>query len=310
MGKRIYTVPKAASSSDTRKKRDKKKIVDKSSLHFDVYENDTNPADDDGEKTDNYELESLVIDAEDDEEISEDEAFNDEDEERWGDFFSKGSNGKVCAEIPPTALIYAKQNVPQQIADDLVEDFQGVDDENEEGDVDLSQLLSDDGEEHATNDGLKDLIFSLDDQNAANTNRTRKRSQLESVSESSTNIASGLSLAALMDVDARESQLNKRLRKLDDAGGNIKSVTAPLPVRTQQMLDRQAAYESSSKDVSKWMPIVQKNRQADQLVFPMNVAPRQNATNASLTGKFQVRGENSGKRCLNHAGSQRPGKRN
>lgn len=40
----------------------------------------------DGEEA-NYEIQSVAIDSADDEEISEDEAFDDEDEERWGDFF-------------------------------------------------------------------------------------------------------------------------------------------------------------------------------------------------------------------------------
>ncbi|SCU86181.1 LADA_0D12816g1_1 [Lachancea dasiensis] len=59
-----------------------------------------------------------------------------------------------------------------------------------------------------------------------------------------------------------------------DKAGLIKSKTqtlnVPLPQRIQQRHDRRAAYEISKDEVNKWRDVVQQNRQAEHLSFPLN----------------------------------------
>jgi U3 small nucleolar RNA-associated protein 14 len=91
--------------------------------------------------------------------------------------------------------------------------------------------------------------------------------------------------------------LKKQIEEFDNAGTlksskaveDVGPENAPLAKRLQDRLSRQAAYQEANKEVSKWVPIVKKNREADQLVFPMNEPPSVNVTSSGLVGKFQVR---------------------
>ncbi|RKO89789.1 Utp14 protein-domain-containing protein [Blyttiomyces helicus] len=85
--------------------------------------------------------------------------------------------------------------------------------------------------------------------------------------------------------------LKKQLQTLDKGitrGKKAGPLDAPLPKRIQDKFGRDAAYTEAKKEVSKWTGIVKKNREADHLSFPMNLAPAQNATNASLVEKFEL----------------------
>nr|6ZQB_UN Chain UN, U3 small nucleolar RNA-associated protein 14,U3 small nucleolar RNA-associated protein 14 [Saccharomyces cerevisiae S288C] len=50
--------------------------------------------------------------------------------------------------------------------------------------------------------------------------------------------------------------------------------------RIQQRHDRKAAYEISRQEVSKWNDIVQQNRRADHLIFPLNKPTEHNHASA------------------------------
>ncbi|AGO12898.1 AaceriADL353Cp [[Ashbya] aceris (nom. inval.)] len=54
--------------------------------------------------------------------------------------------------------------------------------------------------------------------------------------------------------------------------GSLKALDVPLPMRIQQRHERKAAYEISKEEMSKWASIVQQNRQAEHLSFPMDGA--------------------------------------
>eukprot|EP00742_Colponemidia_sp_Colp-10_P011047 GILJ01012217.1.p1 GENE.GILJ01012217.1~~GILJ01012217.1.p1 ORF type:complete len:905 (-),score=233.95 GILJ01012217.1:34-2550(-) len=53
-------------------------------------------------------------------------------------------------------------------------------------------------------------------------------------------------------------------------------------------IDRQTNYEFTTKDVSKWVPLVKRNREAEQLRFPMNEPPRVTVTSAALVSTFEA----------------------
>ncbi|KAJ3159375.1 hypothetical protein HDU86_001693 [Geranomyces michiganensis] len=80
--------------------------------------------------------------------------------------------------------------------------------------------------------------------------------------------------------------LKKQVAALNKAKGKIDTVDAPLPKRIQDRIERQAAYEEAKKDVTKWQPLVKKNREAAHLKFPMNEPAAINISSGALVGKF------------------------
>eukprot|EP00698_Gefionella_okellyi_P023065 TRINITY_DN7750_c0_g1_i1.p1 TRINITY_DN7750_c0_g1~~TRINITY_DN7750_c0_g1_i1.p1 ORF type:complete len:653 (+),score=191.32 TRINITY_DN7750_c0_g1_i1:64-2022(+) len=74
--------------------------------------------------------------------------------------------------------------------------------------------------------------------------------------------------------------LKKKLGLLENTED---ALTVPLGKTVTDRLQRKVAYENTSKEVSRWLPIVQKNRQAEHLSFPLNAPPKRNVTVASMT---------------------------
>ncbi|SCU90958.1 LAFA_0F01068g1_1 [Lachancea sp. 'fantastica'] len=58
--------------------------------------------------------------------------------------------------------------------------------------------------------------------------------------------------------------------------GKVEALNVPLPQRIQQRHDRKAAYEISKDEVNKWRDVVQQNRQAEHLSFPLNPETQHN----------------------------------
>jgi U3 small nucleolar RNA-associated protein 14 len=66
-------------------------------------------------------------------------------------------------------------------------------------------------------------------------------------------------------------------------------LSAPLAKPLKDKLERQAAYQETKTEISKWQPIVQQNRQAEHLSFPLNEPQTSTTqTNATLAGTFTV----------------------
>ena len=78
-----------------------------------------------------------------------------------------------------------------------------------------------------------------------------------------------------------ESNLKKKLARLEKKAPKA----APLGQAAKAKLDREAAYDKSSKDVTKWQSQVQKERQAEQLVLAEEATPRI-VSSASLAANF------------------------
>ncbi|KAJ3019738.1 hypothetical protein HKX48_001843 [Thoreauomyces humboldtii] len=80
--------------------------------------------------------------------------------------------------------------------------------------------------------------------------------------------------------------VKKQLAGLTRAKGKTATVDAPLPKRAQDRIDRQVAYDESKKEVSKWQPLVKKNRETSHLKFPMNEPSALNQSSGALVEKF------------------------
>ncbi|KAF9355937.1 hypothetical protein BGX34_010178 [Mortierella sp. NVP85] len=197
--------------------------------------------------------------------------------------------------------------------DDEEEEEEGDDDEDEDMDAD------DDGDDSKGNN-LTSFIDSLetkttkrkqdDTQDASSKKKARKalRERTEAYDESEYNLQAHRSaavhslhgnankkkldifdLVSTIQDESGFSSLKKNIQALENGSKKSKAVdtlAAPLPKIVQDRVNRQAAYEESKKEVSKWLPIVQKNRQAEHLAFPMNAPPVDVPSSATLASKF------------------------
>lgn len=77
--------------------------------------------------------------------------------------------------------------------------------------------------------------------------------------------------------------LRKRMQQLQK---KQQPVTAPLPKIIQERIERKVGYEKSKDEVTKWQPLVKKNREAPSLVFN-EVEKRVTSTIGALADKFK-----------------------
>lgn len=67
---------------------------------------------------------------------------------------------------------------------------------------------------------------------------------------------------------------------------------APLPTRTQERIDREAAYEQTKQEVDKWSETMKKIQEAEHLSFPLQAPKTVKVSNLELAAKFKVRVSN------------------
>ncbi|KAF9121882.1 hypothetical protein BGW39_010190 [Mortierella sp. 14UC] len=208
--------------------------------------------------------------------------------------------------------------------DDEEEDEDEEEEDEEEDDEEEDEDMEEDDEE-GTASNLTSFIDSLetsvkkrkqDDATStlASTKKARKnlRERTEAYDESEYNLQAHRSSAAhslngpsnkkkldMFDLvnsiqdEAGFSSLKKNVQALESGAGAkkgqpVETLAAPLPKIVQDRLNRQAAYDESKKEVSKWLPLVQQNRQAEHLAFPMNAPAMHAPSSASLASSFDV----------------------
>ena len=103
-----------------------------------------------------------------------------------------------------------------------------------------------------------------------------------------------LQLQDMMNSIAEETSfggLKKQIESLEHSKDTEKiasALSAPLPKRIQDRYHREAAYEEAKKDISKWAPMIKKNRESDQLTFPMNEPVPTNMSSGAMVGQFEA----------------------
>lgn len=136
---------------------------------------------------------------------------------------------------------------------------------------------------------------------------SKKEKKIRKSKISSTGEASFDDFASVLDGDdASFAGLKKRMSVLsgkdqsdDEAveeGGKkkrktprVKIVEAPLPTVQQKQIDRSVSYEKTVRDVSKWTGIIQKNRDAEHLKFPLiNQQASTNVSSHTMISTFQA----------------------
>jgi U3 small nucleolar RNA-associated protein 14 len=94
-------------------------------------------------------------------------------------------------------------------------------------------------------------------------------------------------------------ELKKQMEELNGKSGDAKKkgsgrgskqvsgpMAVPLADVQRERIDREVAYEKTSKDITRWQPQVSANRRAEQLNFSTQQGPEQRLSNAELTAKF------------------------
>ncbi|XP_052808908.1 U3 small nucleolar RNA-associated protein 14 homolog A-like isoform X1 [Mya arenaria] len=88
----------------------------------------------------------------------------------------------------------------------------------------------------------------------------------------------------------KETGSHDNLKKqLSTVQRHNKTVATPLPRHEKEKINRTAAYEATTQEVSKWDPLVRENRKADQLYFPLQKQDFSVVTTDQLVKRFQPR---------------------
>ncbi|EMD42263.1 hypothetical protein CERSUDRAFT_110794 [Gelatoporia subvermispora B] len=94
-------------------------------------------------------------------------------------------------------------------------------------------------------------------------------------------------LAPLAGQSSNLLSLKKSTKVLASSSGSAKTLSAPLPQRTAERLDREAAYEQTKEEVDKWKATMQRIREAEHLSFPLQAQPSGKTSNLELAAKFK-----------------------
>ncbi|KAJ3053225.1 hypothetical protein HK097_004777 [Rhizophlyctis rosea] len=260
---------------------------------------------------------------EEDEEGDEDEDMDDDDEEYDSDEVMDLSDmlndGKPSASSSKSTSSKSRGIddvlLPRDADDDELEDIgegssdENEDDDDEEGDEEDEEVdleVDDEGAEGGEESAdLTSFITSLDGRKPASTapKRKPKKETTEAFEESEYNLparntytntstATKLELTDLMGAISGETSfggLKKQLEGLEKAKkGKFGTASAPLPKRVQDRHEREAAYEQSKKEVTKWARIVKKNREAERLELPTTTAAIPAISSGGLASQFKA----------------------
>ncbi|ORY61880.1 small-subunit processome [Neocallimastix californiae] len=259
------------------------------------------------------------IDIEDDEEIDEDEAFDSEDEKKYGVFFENEEDEEGIEDEEEYEKIYSDEGEGYDLSTEepsfknkeksLLPIYN--DEEFEELGEGMSDIESENEKENEVDnendDNLVSFIDSLDsnkrkseydlDKDEAREIKRHKDVITEAFEESEYNLQPKAKEGKKLDIkdfvgalsdEVGFGNLKKQLVQLEKPSKIVKKevLTAPLSKREQDRLEREVAYEQTNKEVSKWTNIIKKNREADHVVFN-NDEQKSVRTNASLTTHFK-----------------------
>ncbi len=230
------------------------------------------------------------INESEDEEIPEDEAFNSEDERLFGHFFA-GDDSKKYGGSKGETSDGSSSDDELTSGDDTDDD--GDDEENDDDD-------DDDGGQY-----MLDLLNNLEQSNDGEDQKTElSLAQMVKIPESdySNSISKkGLTLDNLME----GIQDTKGFRDLQKTLSSKPATTpAPLDKKISSRVERKIAYKARSKDISRWVDIIQQNRQAESLDFKPK--ERLGLNRDVLVEKFQAKTnfEKEIEEALEEAGQQ------
>lgn len=249
---------------------------------------------------------------ENDSEIDEDEAFNSEDEQSYGNFFQKAKQqtkgGKKSADAADddsdegTAEFDDDAEEDEEAGGDLLSDLLGtapakrLSTKHDDDEDDDSALENSDDDEPKNLSSLADGLVP-----------ERKKKKLQEISTEGVGLSasiagdsSELTLSSLLgggDADASNatgddagglnlSKVKKQMRDLEtDGSGALQAAVAPVH---EERATRKITYVEKKKDVDLFQTVVRRNRQKETVDFREQTPKMENLTAASLTSKFSA----------------------
>ncbi|KAG6901574.1 hypothetical protein C0995_010342 [Termitomyces sp. Mi166 len=94
-------------------------------------------------------------------------------------------------------------------------------------------------------------------------------------------------LAPLASQSLALQSLKQSTKALASTSSKVKTLSAPLPQRAQERLDREAAYEQTKEEITKWSDTMKKIREAEHLSFPLQAPNAARVSNLTLAAKFK-----------------------
>ncbi|KAG5644967.1 hypothetical protein DXG03_007339 [Asterophora parasitica] len=94
-------------------------------------------------------------------------------------------------------------------------------------------------------------------------------------------------LAPLASQSSTLQSLKQSTKALASTSSKAKTLSAPLPMRAQERLDREAAYEQTKEEVDKWSGTMKRIREAEHLSFPLQAPTAGKVSNLELAAKFK-----------------------
>ena len=220
----------------------------------------------------------------DDEEIPEDEAFNSDDERKYGSFFSNRNEKSKDQEDSNSSS--NENDDDDREGEDSVTSSESRD---EEGDT------SDDEPEDDGGQYMLELLDKLDTTDSAN-----KKGKAPAMSASyMAQLPESEYSTALSQNDAGDFTIDQLMQGLEDTSGFSKlqktfhnvskgnATPAPMDRVVADRTKRKIAYKNESKEITAWMAAVQENRQAETLDFKPNKERIDVMTRDSLVDKFK-----------------------
>ncbi|XP_028786436.1 uncharacterized protein C57A7.06-like isoform X1 [Neltuma alba] len=170
-----------------------------------------------------------------------------------------------------------------ELPDDLSEDFKDEDLESDDENLDDgdnwgtkdAKAMSDNSEEEDDGRHTRMLqgITGMPSEAFEERRKKRKDDVIPELYNPSHDIIDGDGLIGsdLLDPLLGKSGYSKLRKSMQQAGKNARTIHAPLPKADQAKVERKVAYELSKKDITKWEPIIKRNREAPTILFDENI---------------------------------------
>ncbi|KAL5010291.1 hypothetical protein ScPMuIL_012596 [Solemya velum] len=143
----------------------------------------------------------------------------------------------------------------------------------ESGEIEDVELSGDEEEcfDERKHSKLLDAISSLDGKKSSkHSQRTVVSREVSEFSFSQRGGKSKVHLHELIGTLSKDSVSHGGLQKqLKTVQKRNKIISAPLPKHQKEKIDRTVAYQKTSDQLKKWDSVVEKNRQAEQMIFPL-----------------------------------------
>ncbi|EKX41129.1 hypothetical protein GUITHDRAFT_112862 [Guillardia theta CCMP2712] len=225
----------------------------------------------------------------DDEEIDEDEAFGEDDYDRYGDLGGKDDRSCKRDELLAAFLNSGGENYRDEDEDE----------DEAEGSDDMDDIFNEDGGEDEQSEGEEEEEEEEDDEDRhmqllAAVKATKKKEEQElsyvpAAAEGEFGVGTQgkqLSLSSLLDPLKSKQSMKSVVKDLEEVEGK-RAVAVPAPTIVTQRAMRQVGYEDTKNTVTHWLPIVKKNREAEHVSFPLKMPTGHNVTASSIISSFK-----------------------